>query len=84
MTTTIVQVAPAALDRVSAAAYLALSVSTFEGLVREGSAPQPRQLSARRVAWVRVELDEWLLTRPKSALLPPENTSAPKPRDRRP
>lgn len=85
MTTSIVHVAPAALDRESSAAYLALSVTTFEGLVREGSAPQPRQLSARRVVWVRAELDEWLLARPVSGLLPPPNTGAKKPRkDRRP
>lgn len=81
--TGIVQVAPAALDKESSATYCALSVSTFEGLVRAGDAPQPRQLSARRVGWLRVELDQWLQSRPKSELLPPENTGAPKPRGTR-
>jgi prophage regulatory protein len=76
MTTTIVHVAPAALDRESSAAYCALSVSTFERLVREKSAPQPRQFAGRRVGWLRAELDEWLLARPVSSLLPPPNTSA--------
>ncbi len=81
--TRIIQVAPAALDRESAAEYLALSVSTFESLVRERDVPQPRQLAGRRVAWLRVELDAWLETRPVSEQLPPENTSAAKPRGRR-
>lgn len=80
MKSTIVQVAPAALDRESSAAYLALSISTFERLVRERSAPQPRQVGDRRVAWLRIELDQWLLARPVSELLPPANTGAPKPR----
>jgi excisionase family DNA binding protein len=79
-TATIVPVQPAALGREDAAAYLALSLSTFERLVRECSIPQPRQLAGRRVAWIRAELDEWLLARPISVQLPPENTGAPKPR----
>ena len=78
-----VSIAPAALDREDAAAYLALSVSTFERLVRDGSIPQPRQLASRRVAWLRFELDEWLLSRPVSEQLPPPNTGAPKPRAKR-
>jgi prophage regulatory protein len=73
-------VTPAAFDRKKAAAYLALSVRTFERLVREKSAPQPRQLAGRRVAWLRVELDQWLAARPVSEQLPPPNTGAPKPR----
>lgn len=80
MTTTIVHVSPAALDRESSAAYVSLGVSTFERLVREKLAPQPRQLAGRRVAWLRAELDEWLLARPVSDLLPPPNTNAKKPR----
>lgn len=73
-------IAPAALDKAGAAAYLSLSTSTFERLVREGNAPRPRMLSDRRVAWVRAELDKWLHSRPPSDLLPPANTGAPKPR----
>lgn len=76
----VVQIQPAALDRELSAAYLALSVTTFEKLVREQSLPQPRRLSGRRVAWVRAELDAWLMERPISELLPPPNTGALKPR----
>ncbi len=68
--------APAALDKELAAEFLALSTSTFEKLVREGSVPKPRQLSDRRVAWVRAELEAWLLSRPASDLPPPPNTGA--------
>ncbi|WP_324400738.1 AlpA family phage regulatory protein [Ottowia sp.] len=74
--------ASAALDKASAAEFLALSVSTFERLVREGRAPRPRQLSGRRVAWIRTELEAWLHERPVSELLPPANTGAPKRRAR--
>lgn len=72
--------APAILGREVAAAYLALSVSSFEQLVREKQMPAPRLLSARRVGWLRTELDAWSEKRPTSELLPPENTGAPKPR----
>lgn len=77
---TVAPISPAALARDDAAAYLALSTTTFELLVREEDIPAPRQLSGRRVAWIRSELDAWLADRPRSKLLPPENTSAPKPR----
>lgn len=77
---TVISIQPAALAREDAAAYLSLSLGTFEKLVRERSIPQPRQLAGRRVAWIRAELDEWLLARPVSVQLPPENTGAPKPR----
>lgn len=76
----IITLAPAALDKELAAEFLALSISTFEKLVREGQAPRPRQLSGRRVAWIRTELEEWLLSRPHSDLPPPPNTGALKPR----
>src|SRR5256885_4627796 len=62
--------APAVLGREHAAAYVALSVSSFEQLVRERQIPQPRQLSARRVGWLRAELDDWSARRPASELLP--------------
>lgn len=78
-----VDITPAALDRKAASAYLALSVRTFERLVREKSIPQPRQLAGRRVAWLRIELDQWLTARPISEQLPPENTGAPKPHNKR-
>ncbi|MEJ2803815.1 AlpA family phage regulatory protein [Comamonadaceae bacterium PP-2] len=80
MSSPIVQCPPAALERETAAAYVSLSVTTFERLVQQRQAPQPRQFPARRVAWLRAELDAWLLSLPPSTLLPPANTGAPKPR----
>lgn len=76
----IMQFAPAALERSQAAAYVSLSVSTFEKWVQEKKAPQPRQFPGRRVAWLRAELDAWLISLPLSDQLPPENTGAKKPR----
>lgn len=76
----IMQFAPAALERSQAAAYVSLSVSTFEKFVQEKTAPQPRQFPGRRVAWLRAELDAWLISLPLSDQLPPENTGARKPR----
>jgi prophage regulatory protein len=67
-------VEPAFLDKPSAAAFLALSESTFEQLVRDGHAPRPRALSARRVGWLVRELREWAEARPVSDMLPPPNT----------
>lgn len=74
---------PAAMGRADAAAYVGLSESTFARLVQKGSIPKPRQLAEKRVAWLRCELDAWLLARPVSDQLPPPNTGAPKPRPTR-
>lgn len=71
---------PAVLPLEQAADYLALSVSTFQRLIRENKAPQPRQLSDRRVGWLTRELSEWADGLPVSSILPPDNTGAPKPR----
>ena len=71
---------PAAMGRAEAAAYVGLSESTFARQVQQGSIPRPRQLAEKRVAWLRCELDAWLLARPVSDQLPPPNTGAPKPR----
>ncbi|MDD3481832.1 AlpA family transcriptional regulator [Azovibrio restrictus] len=62
---------------------LALSVSTFQELVRLKIAPQPRKLSGRRVGWLVRELEEWAESRPVSDLSPPPNTGAKKPRGSR-
>ncbi|HEY9209258.1 helix-turn-helix transcriptional regulator [Acidovorax sp.] len=64
----------AALCRADAAAYVALSDTTFEKLIREGHAPAPRRISSKRVVWLRRELDEWLESLPVSDLPPPANT----------
>jgi prophage regulatory protein len=65
---------PAFSDKPSAAAFLALSKSTFEQLVRDGDAPKPRVLSARRVGWLVRELRRWAEARPVSDMLPRTNT----------
>ena len=64
---------PAALDIDQTAAYLSLSNSTIEKMVRKGEFPAPRQLSGRRVAYLLKEVDAWLESRPVSELLPPVN-----------
>jgi prophage regulatory protein len=64
---------PAAIDIDQTAAYLSLSNSTIEKMVRKGEFPAPRQLSGRRVAYLLKEVDEWLESRPVSDLLPPVN-----------
>lgn len=69
---------PILVDRHVAAALVALSEPTLERLVREGSFPAPRKVSNGRVAWLVAELRAWSEARPKSDLLPPPNTSAPK------
>lgn len=68
------------MGRAEAAAYVGLSQSTFGRLMQKGAIPKPRQLAEKRVAWLRCELDVWLLARPVSDQLPPPNTGAPKPR----
>jgi prophage regulatory protein len=42
--------------------------------VRKGEFPKPRQLSARRVAYLVREVDEWLESRPVSDQPPPPNS----------
>ncbi|MBH2008056.1 MAG: AlpA family phage regulatory protein [Xanthomonadaceae bacterium] len=69
------KIRPVALKQEDAAAFLGLSVSTVEGLVRQGDFPKPRQLAGRRVGFVVRELEEWLESRPVSNQLPPPNTN---------
>lgn len=68
-----IQLKPAAIDLDTAAAFVALSPSTVEKLVREGAFPKPRQLSGRRVGYLVRELEEWIEARPVSEQLPPVN-----------
>jgi prophage regulatory protein len=75
--------APIIMDLPTVAEVLMLSESTVQLLVRQGEFPQPRQLSGRRVGWLVREVTEWAESRPVSQLLPPPNTSAPKPRPRK-
>ena len=63
---------PAVLHEEWAAAYLSLSTSTFRAQV----APQvpPVHLTARRIGWLRVDLDNWLARRQGvEESLPPNN-----------
>lgn len=81
MATIALNCAPGALDKELAAAYCSVGVTTFEQMVQEKTAPQPRRFPGRRrVAWLRTELDAWLASLPLSDLLPPDNTGASKPR----
>lgn len=76
----VVSIEPGALELDDAAAFVSLSPSTWQRLVREERAPQPRSLSDNRVGWLVEELREWLRNRPVSSNLPPQNTGAKKPR----
>lgn len=77
------RIAPIFLDLPAVVQAVALSESTVQELVRQGQFPAPRQLSGRRVGWLVRELEAWAESRPVSNLLPPPNTSAPKPRPRK-
>jgi prophage regulatory protein len=78
MTTTIITLQPAALDRDAAAAYVGLSVTTMEGEAQAGRFPKPRQATARRVVWRRADLDAWLDALPVSSIKPgPGRQAAP-------
>ncbi|MFP3187112.1 MAG: AlpA family phage regulatory protein [Paraburkholderia sp.] len=42
-------------------------------MVREGTFPEPRLLSGRRVGWLAREVQEWADRRPVADLLPPSS-----------
>ncbi|WP_431226806.1 helix-turn-helix transcriptional regulator [Burkholderia contaminans] len=65
---------PIFLSLSDTATLLSLSEATVQQLVREGNFPKPRLLSARRVAWLVREVEEWAESRPVSDLAPPANT----------
>jgi predicted DNA-binding transcriptional regulator AlpA len=48
--------APRGLSREAAAAYVSVSASTFDTLVKDGRMPKPRRINALRV-WDRHALD---------------------------
>jgi predicted DNA-binding transcriptional regulator AlpA len=48
---------PRGLSREQAAAYVGVSVTTFDLMVADGRMPQPREINRRNV-WDRIELDE--------------------------
>ncbi len=49
--------APRGLSRVQAAAYIGVSVSLFDAMVKDGRMPKPTRINARTV-WDRIKLDE--------------------------
>jgi predicted DNA-binding transcriptional regulator AlpA len=67
-------VTPHVLPLDQAAAHVGLSVSGFKSEVKAGRLPKPRALSARRVGWLRHELEAWADARPVSEIAPPANT----------
>jgi len=72
----LLRVEPLYLDKAEAAAFLSVSVSTFEKLLREDATfPRPRALSANRNGYLVAELRGWGETRPIADRLPPANTS---------
>lgn len=74
---------PAYLELESVAAFVALSETTVQRLVREEAFPKPRLLSGRRVAWLVREVEAWAEERPVAELPPPQNTGCRKPRAKR-
>lgn len=48
---------PRGLSRVQAAAYVGVSASLFDEMVKDGRMPKPTRINARTV-WDRVKLDE--------------------------
>lgn len=51
---------PRGLDAELAAAYVGLSRSSWESLVKAGDAPAAVWLTAGRKVWLREDLDAWL------------------------
>lgn len=49
--------APRGLSRVQAAAYIGVSPSLFDEMVKDGRMPKPMHINARTV-WDRLKLDE--------------------------
>ncbi|WP_240975717.1 helix-turn-helix transcriptional regulator [Paraburkholderia aromaticivorans] len=66
-------VRPLFLDLKDVAATVSLSTGGIQALVREGSFPKPRELSARRVGWLFSEVEQWAISRPVASMLPPVN-----------
>lgn len=53
----ILALAPRGLSRVQAAAYIGVSPSLFDELVKDGRMPRPKRINSRTV-WDRIRLDE--------------------------
>jgi predicted DNA-binding transcriptional regulator AlpA len=53
----VLQIEPRGLSRVKAAAYIDVSPSKFDELVKDGRMPSPKRIDGRKV-WDRLKLDE--------------------------
>lgn len=73
-----VSIKPAYLDLQGVAAFVALSESTVQKMIREDGFPKPRLVSGRRVAWLVREVEAWAESRPVSDLAPPPGTGSSK------
>jgi predicted DNA-binding transcriptional regulator AlpA len=58
---------PAYLDRESIANYISVSVGTLQSMVQKGVFPKPRQISAKKEAWLTSEVESWCESRPNPA-----------------
>ena len=67
--------APRGLSRVQSAAYVGVSPSLFDELVKDGRMPQPIRINSR-VVWDRLQLDEAFAALQRDGV--PEEWSAPK------
>jgi prophage regulatory protein len=70
----LVTMRPISISLAEAARAVDLSESQIQKLVQSGDFPQPRQLSARRVAFIVTEVEAWVLSRPASTCLPPPDS----------
>jgi predicted DNA-binding transcriptional regulator AlpA len=67
------RVQPLFYDLQDVAEAVALSPSGVQAMVRAGDFPKPRLLSARRVAWLAREVEQWCEDRPVASCLPQVN-----------
>ena len=51
------------LNKATVLSIVGLSDSTVWRLERKGEFPRRKQLSKNRVAWIKKEIDEWILSR---------------------
>ena len=58
--------APALLKRPEVEALTRLSRSAIYAAMRDGTFPKPVKIGRRAVAWRRVEIEQWLASRPRT------------------
>lgn len=63
-------IVPRGLRRVDAAAYICISPSLFDEMVKDGRMPGPRMINSRTV-WDRFELDEAFEALPRKEVANP-------------